>query len=178
MVERKETDKEKEELKKKEEGRNIAIKNINSSLWNYALPKLVTFENYGKLSESAQRSYLSTVSKTPSQEIYEQLFFPQLASENGAVTSPYIQNNSALILQQSFTMLKVDDIANYVGLKNIKSDYKGKYVADLDKKDAATFTSGAFQYLLNKKIVDMINGDSKEISSGLEKLLCEEKKEE
>jgi len=170
---------EKDDSKKREEGRAVALKNIESALWNYALPKLVTFENFGKLSENAKEKYLQLIQNVPSKEIYEQLFLPQLADESGAVTSPYIQNTSAAIIQQSFAMLKVDDITKYVGVKgNIKESYKGKYVADLDKKEAGILIGYAMQFGLNKKIVELVGDESKAISSGLEKLVCEEPKEE
>lgn len=170
---------EKDEGNKKEKDRAVALKNIASPLWDYALPKLVTFENFGRLSEGAREKYEALIQKAPSQEMYERLFAPQLTNESGAVTSPYVQNSSAAILQQSFAMLKVDDFAKYVGVKgNIKESYKGKYVADLDKKEAETLIGMAISYGLNKKIVELVGDESKGITSGLEKLVCEEPKEE
>lgn len=170
---------EKDDGKKREEGRAVALKNIGSQLWDYALPKLVTFESFGRLSEGAKEKYAALIQKVPSQEMYERLFAPQLLEEGGAVTSPYIQNSSAAIIQQSFAMLKVEDIVKYVGAKgNIKESYKGKYVADLDKKEVGTLIAMAMSYGLNKKIVELVGDESKGIASGLEKLVCEEPKEE
>jgi hypothetical protein len=164
---------------KKEKDRAVALKNIESALWNYALPKLVTFENFGRLSEGAKEKYTALIQKTPSQEMYEQLFAPQLVNEGGAVTSSYVQNASAAIIQQSFAMLKVDDLTKYVGVKgSIKESYKGKYVADLDKKEIETLISYAMQFGINKKIVELVGDESKGIASGLEKIICEEPKEE
>jgi len=170
---------EKDDNAKREEGRAVALKNIDSQLWDYALPKFVTFENFGKLSEGAKEKYSALIQKVPSQEMYERLFAPQLSNEGGAVTSPYIQNSSAAIIQQSFAMLKVDDIVKYVDIKGkVKESYKGKFVADLDKKEVGTLISYAMQYGLNKKIVELVGDESKGITSGLEKLICEEPKEE
>ena len=168
-------DKEKAELKKREEGRAVALKNIDSKLWDYALPKLMTFENFGRFSETAQRKYLTTIKDVPSKEVYEQIFLPQSADESGAVTSPYIQNTSAAILQQSFALMKVDDIMKYVGSKkSIAEKYAGKYLADLDKKEAGTIIGMAMSYGINKKVVESAGDESKGIAAGLEQLVCEE----
>ena len=168
-----------EELEKKEEYRAIALKNINSQLWGYALPKLISFENFGKLSGDAQQKYNALIQKVPSQEMYDLLFAPQLVSENGAVTSPYIQNSSLLNLQQSFAMLKVDDIAKYVGVqKDIKKSYKDKFITDLNEEETNTFIGLGMNYGAYQQMIELGGDKLKGITSGLEKLVCEEPKEE
>jgi len=170
---------EKDDAKKREEGRAVALKNIESGLWDYALPKLITFENFGHFSEAAKRKYLEIIKGVPSKDVYEQIFLPQLASENGAVTSPYIQNASATNLQQSFAMLKVDDVVNYFGSKkSIAENYAGKYIADLDEEVAGEIIGRAMNYGINKKVVELAGDESKMNVAGLEKLVCEEPKEE
>lgn len=167
----------KDDAKKREALRKNALTNINSELWDYALPKLMTFENFGRFSEHAKVKYASKTEKAPSQFIYETLFLPQLASNRGAVTSPYIQETSAAIIQGSFMNLKVEDIYKYAGMKlNLKGDYKDKYVADLDEEEVQEIISGAMNYGLNKKISELAGDENKAITSGLEKLLCEEPK--
>lgn len=169
----------KDELKKKEERRAVALKNINSQLWDYALPKLISFENFGKLSRDAQQKYDALIQKVPSQEMYDMLFAPQLVSENGAVTSPYIQNSSLLNLQQSFAMLKVDDIVKYVrSQKSIKESYKDKFVTDLNEEEAKTFIGIGMNYGAYQQMIELGGDKLKGITSGLEKLVCEESKEE
>lgn len=170
---------EKDDAKKREEGRAVALKNIESGLWDYALPQFVSFEDYGRISESAKEKYNSLIQKAPSQDVYEQVFYPQLSHEGGAVTSPYIQQTSAAILQESFSMLKVQDILKYLGAKgNLKPAYKDKYVSELDKKEVGALISSCIQFRVNKKVADLFGEQSKAIAGGLEKMLTEEPKEE
>lgn len=180
MAEKKElTDKEKETLAKKEEGRKVALKNIESGLWNYALPTFMTFENYGRFSESAKEKYAQEISKPPSQEVWEQIFAPQYKNEVGMGGSAYVQKSCAAIIQSSFALLKVEDIMKYTGIKgNIKESYKDKFLSDLDKKEAEEIMETGFQYGLNKKIIEIVGDEQKGINSGLEKLICEEPKKE
>ncbi len=162
---------------KREARREFALMNLDSSLWNYATPKLVTPEQYGQLSLLAKEDYNQTISKSPEQSLYEQLFLPQLASEGGAVTSPYLQERSLRILQESILDLKVEDIANYLGLKKpIKKDYKDKYISELNEEDSKVVIGSYMSVKANDIIAKLLGRNKQKISGGLEEILCESEK--
>lgn len=159
---------------KKETAREFALKNLDSSLWEYATPKLVTPEQYGQLSLLAKEDYNQIISKSPEQSLYEQLFLPQLASEGGAITSPYLQERSLRILQESILSLKVEDISNYFGLKKpIKSAYEDKYVSELDEEDSKVVIGSYMSVKASDIVAKLLGRNKQKISSGLEEILCE-----
>jgi hypothetical protein len=171
----------KEAEKEKIEGiEKVAKKNLESSLWDYVSPKLLTAEQYGKIAEAGQALYLETISKVPDQNIYQQLFLPQLANEGGAITSPYIQNTSLAILRESLEGIKIGDAIKYAGYKGeIKPEYKEIYLRQLDEKGKEIVIGSVFQYKsddLAKKALDI---RQKNIPKSLEEIFSpkEEEKE-
>ena len=165
---------EQKKIEEKELSRQYALKNIKSALWDYAAPNLITQQNFGMLSESAKGEYNELIKKAPSQDIYEQIYLPQLRKEGGAVTSPYIQDASSSILQQSFASLKVEDIVAYVGAKrDLAEKFKNKYVLDLDKETAQSLIGVGMQKGIYEKLGSIIKSDSNKLSKGLEELVCE-----
>jgi len=170
-----------EEAKEMQENRDSALKSINAKgkMWDYALPKLATFERFGQLSELAKGKYLEAISQAPDQDTYQKVFFPQLASENGAVTSPYIQNASAQILQESFSRILVQDALDYLGLKgNLKGDYSGKYVSQLSEEDQGKIIGSCMTYTTNNKVQDLLGTANQSVASGLEEMLIESEEEQ
>ncbi len=166
------------EKSKEEKARDIAMKNLDSALWKYAAPKLITFEQYGKLSDASQSFYDEIIKKTPDQSIYEQLFYPQLANESGAITSPYIQNTSAKILIESIGSLKVSDLSKYGYKGAIKESYKDKYVHQLDEKEAGMIIGSVMTMKTDGVVKEILDLRQKEISKGLESILAEKEKKE
>jgi hypothetical protein len=172
-----------EEIKKEQEAAmvkqaEVAKKNLESGLWNYAAPKLVTHEQYGQLAKGAEAFYLESISKSPDQLIYEQLFLPQLANEGGAITSPYIQNTSAAILQESLASLKIEDAVKYFQYKGtLKPELMGKYVRQLDKETASLIIGSAMQYKTDDTVKKILELRQKNISKGLEEILAAPEKE-
>lgn len=167
---------EKAEAEKKENVRQIALKNLGSALWNYASPKLITSEAYGSLAQGAQAFYGDVVSKTPDQHVYEQLFLSQLSKEGGAITSPYLQATSLKILQESMFSVKVSDIMKYAGAKSVGENFKDKYVFELGEKEAGMIVGSCMQYQADEKVKEIIGLRQKEVSSGLEKILADPEK--
>jgi hypothetical protein len=173
-------EKEKQIAEQMEKQREIALKNLDSSLWNYATPKLITSDQYGKISELANLKYETAISKSPEQSVYEQLFLPQLNKEGGAITSPYVQSASKAILEESFGSIKVEDALKYIGSSgNIKDSFKGKYIGMLQDKEG---NNPLINYLMSYKTQDIASGllgeSKKMIASGLEEMLIEKPKED
>ncbi len=171
-------EKELSEKEKIEILREVSLKDLEGSLWNYATPKLVTPEQYGQLSKLASADYINTISQTPDQHAYERLFLPQLATEGGAVTSPYLQERSKKILQESVMSVKVEDIYNLVGLKEpMKESYKDKYVFELGEDEVKSIVSS----YMGLKVTDIVSGllgkQKQAVTKGLEEILCEGKTE-
>jgi hypothetical protein len=164
-------EKEKAEAEKRAKMRDIALKNLDSSLWDYASPKLITSENYGKIAEASEGFYQEALSKAPDQNIYNQVFLPQLMSEGGAITSPYIQQTSYKILQESLFSVKVNDLTKNLGITNVREDLKDKYVSQLDEKSAGQIAGSYLQYKTQDKVKDILSMSQKGIVSGLEELL-------
>ena len=172
-------EKEKKIQEEKAKNREAALENLGGSLWNYAAPKLITAEQYGGLSQASERFYFETISKAPEQNVYEQLFLPQLAGEGGAITSPYLQTRSLAILQESLFGVKVEDAVKYAGVEKVGEKFKDKYVSDLSQEEAGQIVGSAIQYQTDNKVKDILALRQKGISEGLEKILSEpEKKEE
>jgi hypothetical protein len=159
----------------REAGRAVALQNLDSKLWDYALPKLVDLAQFGQIATNAiNRGFPEVLSEVPTQEIYEQLFLPALASENGAVTQPYIQNNSARILQESLMRIKVEDVLAYFdSTRSVKEDYQGKYISDLSEADAGNIIQGYMSHKTTKKVSEILSDAADVIPSGLEEMLCE-----
>jgi hypothetical protein len=155
-----------------EKAAEVGKKNLESSLWDYATPKFVTHEQYGQLANGAQAFYQKAISKTPDQHVYEQLFYSQLTNEGGAITSPYLQNKSAAILQESLFTLKVEDAVKYAGYNGeIDEKYKGKYVTEIDEKEAGQIVGSAIQYKTDGKVKEILELRQKNISKNLEEVL-------
>lgn len=169
-------EKEKQIAEQKEKVRQVALKNLGSALWNYAAPKLISAEQYGSLAQSSEMFYQNTVTKAPEQNVYEQLFLPQLMKEGGAVTSPYLQSTSLKILQESLLSVKVEDAVKYSGVKSVGEQFKGKYVSDLGEKEASQIVGSCMQYQTDEKVKEILALRQKSISSGLEKILGEKEK--
>ncbi len=157
----------------------VSLKILNGDMWNYAAPKFIGHAEYGNLAEHSNLFYYKVIGNSPSQEIYETLFLPQLMGEGGAITNPYLQNTSARILEESLASIKVEDALKFAGYTgNIKADYAGKYVNQLDEKVAGTIVSYALQYKTDELVKDLLSLRQKEIPKGLEKLVGEEEKKE
>jgi hypothetical protein len=182
--EKKEKEKSPEELQKEKEealakGAEVSKKNLESPLWDYASPKLITHEGYGQLAESAIGFYNEALSKSPDQHIYEQIFLPQLLSEGGAVTNPYIQSTSYKILQESLQLVKIEDAMKYAGVKEpIKAEYAGKYVHQLGKEAAGAIMHSALQYQTDEVVKKVLSSRQAQVSSDLEKMVCEPPKKD
>ncbi len=168
--------------KAQEEKRENALTIINakSSMWNYALPRLVTPAQFGQVSELAKRKYSELISKAPEQITYEQLFLPALSHDGGAITSPYLQERSAGILQEQFSYITIQDALEYVGSKkSVIVDYANKYVGDLKEEELKAIIGSCMGFTINKKVASLLNDSNKDIASGLEQILTEpDKKEE
>ena len=173
-----------EELQKEAEEKaskiaEVANKNLKSSMWNYAAPKFISHEEYGKLAEAGINFYNEAISKSPEQHVYEQIFLPQLQNEGGAITSPYIQSTSAMILQESLASVKIEDAMKYAGYKgSIRVDYAGKYVNQLDKKVAGSIIGSAIQYQTDETVKKVLASRQEQVSKGLESILKEPEKKE
>ena len=119
---------------------------------------------------------METINKSPDQDIYQQLFLPQLVNEGGAITSPYIQNTSLAILRESLEGVKIGDAIKYAGYKgDIKSEYKDLYLRQIDEKGKGIIMGSVFQYKaddLAKKALDI---RQKNIPKGLEEIFAPEK---
>ena len=171
--------KEKLTLEQKEKSREVALKNVGGSLWRYAIPELVTPEQYGQLSRIAKGTYAETISKTPEQEIYETLFLPQLAEKGGAITSPYLQEMSMKILQQSIMNLRVEDVYNFIGLKTaMKEDYAEKYVFELPKEEVENLVGSYMSFKTSDIVKGLLDRNKEGIKKNLEEILCESKEQE
>lgn len=167
------------EAEKREELRKVSLMNLESSLWNYAAPELITPQQYGNLSKMAQSIYPQLISKAPEQHVYEQLFLRQLASKEGAITSPYLQEVSAKIIQQSIASVKVEDIYKLVGLKKpMKESYQGKYVFELNEKEVQAVIGMYMQSKVTDIVSSLLGIQKQESVKGLEELLCEEENKE
>lgn len=173
------------EEKKKEQAEafakaaEVGNKNLKSSMWNYAAPKLITHEGYGQLAEAGVDFYNEAISKSPDQHVYEQIFLPKLQEEGGAITSPYIQVTSQKILQESLMYVKVEDAMKYAGVKEpIKAEYAGKYVHQLGKEVAGTMVGSAMQWQTDEVVKKVLVSRQAEITKGLEKILKEPEKKE
>jgi hypothetical protein len=156
----------------KEKNRQVALKNLKSSMWDYATPKFMSPAQYGQLSEYSKLGYTELIKKAPDQQVYEQLFLPQLAREGGAITSPYLQNTSAAILQESLAGVKLSEALAYAG---VKGNYADKYVGDLGDEEAGAIISSAIQYQTDEKVKGILAIRQKSISGNLEKILAKEK---
>lgn len=173
-----------EEKKKIEEERkklrDTALKTLKLAYWEYALPELVQKAQYGAdIPRLAEEKYSETVSKTPSQEVYDELFAKPLKSKAGAVTSGYLQNASIQILNQAFQNLTLKDILEYVGSKKaLNKDYEGKYVSDLKDEEAGSIVNLCLTYTSKKKVAELIGSSTSRITSGLEEMLAEPDKAE
>ncbi|HTZ41847.1 MAG TPA: hypothetical protein VMC07_01405 [Candidatus Omnitrophota bacterium] len=169
-------------------GRKSALMSIdpNSGYWNYALPKLVTSEQYGQLSQIAGAMYGKTISKAPSQDVYERLFLPELAKEGGAITSPYLQETARQILAYDFQRITVEDALKYVGSKSAKGILEGLkaiigkmqgdkpiYVAQLGEEIAAHVTATCMTLTTNDKVKGLLDEANKGLAAGLEKILAD-----
>jgi hypothetical protein len=172
-------EKEKPKEKTKEEKiREIALKNLESSLWKYAAPKFISHAEYGNLADASEDMYAELIKKSPDQHVYEQLFLPQLSDEGGAITSPYLQVTSARILQESLLGVKVGDALKYAGYKgSIAQSYKNKYVNQLDKKEAGLIVGSVIRFKSDELVKGILDIRQKEISKGLEALVAEKPKE-
>jgi hypothetical protein len=160
--------------KKRKDERDTAVKTLKLGFWDYTLPKLVTPAQYGQIAQMAEMKYQGTVSKTPSQEIYERLFAPQLLNEGGAITSPYLQNQSIAILQDAFMRITIQDALEYAGSKkSLKAEYIGKYISDLSEKQRGEIVGSCIVQTTNKKVAELLGEANKGITSNLEKILAE-----
>ncbi len=167
--------KEQEIAKTKERQREVALENLKSGLWDYALPRFVTPEQYGQLSRLAEGKYQEILSKTPSQDVYEKVFLPALSNESGAVTSSYIRNTSAAILQESLQSIKIEDIMQYLESdKKIKDELKSNYIIDIkDDKIKFSLISSYISKAVNEKVKGLIDESNKNSISELEKIVCD-----
>lgn len=163
----------------KEKGREVALKNLENPLfWKYATPKLVNTEQYGMLSKLAGADYQNTLSQTPEQSVYEQLFYPQLVSEGGAITSPYLQKKSISIIQQSILMLKVEDLPKLIGTdKSIKEIYAEKYISELPEEKIKDIISSYMSFKTPNIATELLKMQENGAKNTLEKLLCESEEE-
>lgn len=170
--------KEKTEEEKREEVAKLNLDTKNR-LWDYASPKLITHEEYGGLANEAEAFYFKAISETPSDLAYKSLFLPQLLNEGGAITSPYIQKTSQLILQESLSSLKAENALSYCGYKGaLGPSYSGKYITQLDPKIAGAIVGSAMQYQKDEIVKKILSSRQENIPKGLEQILAEPKKPE
>jgi len=163
---------------KEEKLRANAIKSLDgkSQLWNYALPLFATSEQYGQLSHLVKMGYKDLIGKTPSQEIYEQLYLPALSHDGGTVSSPYLQETSAAILQESIHNLKVSDVQNVFGSSvEIQEAYKDKYVSELPQEIAQKIIGSYITYVVQDKMKGVLESSRKGVKQGLEDILTGKK---
>ncbi len=169
----------KEEKSKEELIAELSMKNLQGSMWNYAAPEFITPAEYGNLANSSQALYAQSISKSPEQYIYEQLFLPQLAKKGGAITSPYLQNTSAAILQESLLSIKIEDALKFMKYEGkTNPEYAGKYVNQLDEKVAGAIVGSAIQYKTDGLVQGILDLRMKGISKNLETIIGEPEKKE
>jgi hypothetical protein len=165
---------EREIKEQREKDSKVASETLKLAFWDYALPKLVTPEQYGQLSEMAKSKYDQLISKTPDQKIYERLFYPELAREGGAVTSPYLQEKSLAILMDAFQRSKVGTLLEYAGSKKeLANKYKDKYVFELSEEERKEIIGKCITRTTNTKVAGLLEEANKGITASLEELLCE-----
>ncbi|MFC1666179.1 hypothetical protein ACFLZF_00490 [Nanoarchaeota archaeon] len=173
------TQEETETIKLKEGKRKQSLENLKvSDLWDYSLPKLVTSSQFGQLSELAKSKYDETLKKTPSQNIWEQLFLPTLSSGKGVINSPYIQETSVSILQESIASIKMEDVMKYLNSnKSIKGEYKGKYVGEIKDEKIAPEVFGTYMSkAIEGKLNEILGYSTQKQISELEGVICEPEK--
>lgn len=130
--------------------RDYAKKNLTSNLWNYAAPKFINFENYGRLSTASGALYAEAVSQVPEEHVYRTLFLPMLlnkdgsSNDSGAITNPYLQETSHGLLLRAPSHIKVSDLSELGYTGSIRDDIKDKYIHELDKKDASEIISSFY----------------------------------
>lgn len=168
--------KEQEMAKAKERQREVALENLKSGLWDYALPAFATSEQYGKLAEVINGKYNELLKKTPAQDVYEKVFYPALKDKTKSINTPYIQETSSRILQESLLSIKAEDLMQYLGSKKSvdNKNYQGKYIGDIkDEKVRIQMVASAISTTVNNKIQDILGESNKKIVSELEKIVCD-----
>lgn len=161
-----------ERIEKLEKKRATALKNLSSGLWSYALPTFATHEMYGKLASLVENSYMQSLEKAPSQDVYDQLYKPALQSKGGAITSPYLQETSAAILQESVLALKVSDVAKAMGGLQLKEGFdQDAYVHELDKEVAGAIVGSYINYATHDKLKGVLDEAKKGTKKNLEDIL-------
>lgn len=99
---------------------------------------------------------------------------------SGNVSEFGIIKNSASIVQESLARVKLKDVLELVGSgKEVKGDYKDKYVSDLlngddGAKSIAKQVMGSYiQYFTDVKVSEALGENSKSVVGNLEKILTE-----
>ncbi|MCK5149460.1 hypothetical protein KAJ87_00860 [Candidatus Pacearchaeota archaeon] len=150
----------------------------HQSLWMYALPKLVTKEQYGDMAQFVQENYQQFIQKAPDQKSYELLFAPLRESEDGTVSNPLIQKTAALNLKHSIMGLYVQEVLSDVGSdKKVKGEYGGKFVGELSEKERQVVVEMYMQDLIRRQVSKVLSKPSGEIAGGLEQILSGTKPE-
>ena len=173
------TDEKSKEKSKEELRAEMAMKNLKGSLWNYAAPKIVTHSRYGEISDSIKYFYSNLIAKAPDQNIYNQLFLPQLMYEGGAITSPYLQNTSYAILQDDLLNIKIEDALGLMGYKGtLKKELSGKYVKDTGGSIAGLILDRVFRTKGDMFAKDILDTRIKEGPKDLEAIIGEPENKE
>ena len=164
----------------RELSRKYALETLgDEKIWQYALPKLVTKEQYGDMAQIIQGQYQKTIQQAPDQKTYEKVFSPLLNSEDGMLSNPIIQKNCAGILAGSVGGLYVEEILSSVGSnKKVKKEYEGKYVDELSEKERQFVVGMYMQELVKRQVSKALSKPSGEIAGGLEQILTDVKPEE
>ena len=168
------TQEQKEEFLKKR--REIALFQLDSSLWSYALPKFADASQYGQLYKNAEAKYDEVMENSPEKVVWDAVFKEALNKGLG-VSNAYIQETSARIIQENLLSLKTEDIANYFGSKGtFKEDYEDKYIAELSQEEAQFIAGGYVKYKTDEMVQQLWGDSRKNIKTGIEKLLFKEEK--
>jgi len=147
--------------------REIGLKDLNSGLWDYAAPNMIG-SDYGKLNQVAEGMFAQTISKVPDEHVYKRLFLPQLMNKGGAITSPYLKEDSYNVLRSAIASITVEDALKYIGGKGkIKDELKDKYVGMLQDKEGNNPLVEMIMGYKTSELIENIGGQSKKESVSL-----------
>lgn len=179
------TGEEAEKEKQMKEAKESALKNLKGNYPNLAAAYFVEKSGqYGEAGASAvdQFIYLPAVKdKEGSELVYGSLLGSRQGGRrySGNVSEWYIIEKSAEILQESLSLLNVQDVLNLMGSKaEIKEEYKNKQLAELaqsenkEEKDIFQKVFGSYMgYLTDMKVSEALSKMAKSKKSNLEELV-------
>lgn len=153
--------------------RQIAIANLNDNyICNIASAKLGSPNRYGTILSTL---YGKTIVQAPEQNAYEQLFLPDLASDEGSLTKQRLMTKAAKIIQESLGTVKVQDIFALMNSeRNLKGQYENKYVTELSEEETANLINGYLTNMVNKGAESALSREREVVIGGLEQMFCNE----